>query len=207
MTEHGEFLHPMSSCAISFDKLRKVRITERYLLTLELILNSFLDVSPDLEEISSFFGEAGEKNDESSAAVREALNDLREEIQSCKDKALYLQKICQSIAQSFLDSVRFEKRLTAQNMSRNWCVAATSAREDAVTNQAIALVASLYLAISFCSGMSVPGTTAGTESDILQSIFGMDLVSFDNESHNLLVSLHFWPIKTSQYRDNDISGS
>lgn len=67
---------------------------------------------------------------------------------------------------------------------------ARSAREDSVAIRAITLVTSLYLPFSFVA-VSIY-LLLPLKTDPLQSIFGMNLVEFDSDSHNLVVSKQFW---------------
>ncbi|KAI1667130.1 CorA Mg2+ transporter protein [Pyrenophora tritici-repentis] len=181
LTKVGRVEDMKSACtsfeepSVSFDTLKEVRTVERCLLPLDPLLTSFMDVTPDLHKLCNVFRDANGKNNESIATVHSAISNFRKEAQSYKTQVLYLHSRCQSTVQSVVDSLNLGYQQLAQSQSQNTLVMVRSAREDSVAIRAITFVTSFYLPFSFVA-----------------TIFGMNLVDFDSDSHNLLVSKQFW---------------
>jgi hypothetical protein len=182
------FGHP----AVSFDTLKEVRTVERCLLPLEPLVTSFIDATQDLQKVIHGFRYANGRNEESTATIHSAMGDFRREAQSYRIQAVYLHKRCQSTAQSVLDSLNLGYQQLAQSQNKNTFIMARSAREDSVAIRSITLVTSLYLPFSFVAVSLRDRVLLSVTLNILQAIFGTNLVNFDVESHNLLVSNQFW---------------
>ncbi|KAF2621211.1 hypothetical protein BU25DRAFT_483274 [Macroventuria anomochaeta] len=86
-----------------------------------------------------------------------------------------LQRAGDHLSKKVLDSLNLGFQQLAKGQSQNTFQMARSAREDSVAIRAITLVTSFYLPFSFVATM-----------------FGMNLVDFDSESRNLLVSKQLW---------------
>ncbi|OSS48593.1 hypothetical protein B5807_06931 [Epicoccum nigrum] len=171
----------MSACSsieqprVTFDTLKEVRAIEKRILPLDPLLTNFNETTDHLQNIASVFIVSKGPYDNRLNKSRKILQDLRKEAGSYRLQVLYLQKRAQSTAQSILDSLNLGFQQLAQTQNNNTLLMARSAREDSVAIRAITLVTSLYLPFSFVA-----------------SIFGMNLVDFDSDSHNIVVSKQFW---------------
>ncbi|KAI4678740.1 uncharacterized protein J4E84_008558 [Alternaria hordeiaustralica] len=150
------------------DKRSEVRAVENKILPLEPILVSFEKLMKDLEEANSVFSEVGKVQDGTSVVIKAALRQFRKDATSYRRQVLYMNKRAQLTTQSMLDTLNLSQSKNTFDMGR-------SAREDSVAIRAITLVTSFYLPFSFVATM-----------------FGMNLVDFDSESRNLVLSKQLW---------------
>ncbi|RMZ72166.1 Mg2+ transporter -like Zinc transport [Pyrenophora seminiperda CCB06] len=159
----------------TYETLREVREVEKKILPINPLLTALDGVIKDLEDANRNFTHAYGLNDSAFQAIQAPLNELRKEAASYRTQAVHMQKRAQSSAQSILDSLNLGFQQLAQNQNKNTLVMARSSREDSVAIRAITLVTSFYLPFSFVATM-----------------FGMNLVDFDEKSRNLIVSHQFW---------------
>ncbi|KAH7076862.1 hypothetical protein BKA63DRAFT_291670 [Paraphoma chrysanthemicola] len=165
----------LTQSLVTFDTLKEVRAVEKNILPLEPLLASFDRLMVDLEEVNKVFSEASGAEDSTCAIIQAALNQFRRDATSYRGQVLFLNRRAQSTAQSVLDVLNLGFQQLAQSQSKNTFSMARSAREDSIAIRAITLVTSLYLPFSFVASM-----------------FGMNLVDFDTESRNIVLSNQVW---------------
>ncbi|KAI4688375.1 hypothetical protein J4E81_007971 [Alternaria sp. BMP 2799] len=158
----------LTQSLVTFETLKEVRAVENKILPLEPILVSFEKLMKDLEEANSVFSEVGKVQDGTSVVIKAALRQFRKDATSYRRQVLYMNKRAQLTTQSMLDTLNLSQSKNTFDMGR-------SAREDSVAIRAITLVTSFYLPFSFVATM-----------------FGMNLVDFDSESRNLVLSKQLW---------------
>ncbi|OAL48073.1 hypothetical protein IQ07DRAFT_112162 [Pyrenochaeta sp. DS3sAY3a] len=160
---------------VTFNTLKEVREVEKNILPLDSLLTTLENLIDRLQEANQVLEQVKGTGEAVTTVIETALTTMRSEVSSYKLQAMYIQGRAQSTAQSVLDSLNLGFQQLAQNQSRNTFVMARSAREDSVAIRAITLVTSFYLPFSFVATM-----------------FGMNLVDFDTDTRNLLVSNQFW---------------
>ncbi|KAI4611678.1 hypothetical protein J4E83_007928 [Alternaria metachromatica] len=158
----------LTQSLVTFETLKEVRAIEKNILPLEPILASFERLTRDLEEANNVFSGASKGRDDTAVVIRAALTQFRKDATSYRGQVLYMNKRAQSTTQSMLDTLNLSQSKNTFDMGR-------SAREDSVAIRAITLVTSFYLPFSFVATM-----------------FGMNLVDFDSESRNLVLSKQLW---------------
>ncbi|KAI4710452.1 hypothetical protein J4E89_004907 [Alternaria sp. Ai002NY15] len=158
----------LTQSLVTFETLKEVRAVENKILPLEPILVSFEKLMKDLEEANNVFSEVGKVQDGTFVVIKAALRQFRKDATSYRRQVLYMNKRAQLTTQSMLDTLNLSQSKNTFDMGR-------SAREDSVAIRAITLVTSFYLPFSFVATM-----------------FGMNLVDFDSESRNLVLSKQLW---------------
>jgi hypothetical protein len=111
---------------------------------------------------------------------------------SYRNQALYIDKRTQSTSQSVIDSLNLGFQQLAQSQNMNTLSMARSAKEDSVAIRAITFVTSFYLPFSFVAVGHIYRRLFHGKLTCSQTMFGMNLVDFDSNSRNLLVSNQFW---------------
>lgn len=177
---------------VTFDTLKQVREVEKKIVPLDPLLNSLEGLIDEVQEAIRVFAHASDPDNDVSTNIQTALHDSKREVTSYRIQASYLHKRAQSTAQSVLDSLNVGFQQLAQNQSKNTFIMARSAREDSVAIRAITLVTSFYLPFSFVAVRQLPLFACQILLTNLQTMFGMNLVDFDSESRNLVVSNQFW---------------
>ncbi|KAJ8117088.1 hypothetical protein OPT61_g1628 [Boeremia exigua] len=160
---------------VTFDTLKEVRAIEKRILPVEPLMAALNELIHSLQQAGDRLSRARDDNRDSRVEIHNSLEELRKEAMSYRNRGVYLQKRAQLTAQSVLDSLNLGFQQLAKGQSQNTFQMARSAREDSVAIRAITLVTSFYLPFSFVATM-----------------FGMNLVDFDSESRNLLVSNQLW---------------
>ncbi|KAH7070305.1 hypothetical protein FB567DRAFT_554807 [Paraphoma chrysanthemicola] len=160
---------------VTYDTLKSVREVEKNILPVSPLLTTFEELVDCLQEATRIFTQVNGRNEDILAIMETAFTTMRRESSSYKLQAMYMQTRAQMTAQSVLDSLNLGFQKLAQDQSRNTFIMARFAREDSVAIRAITLVTSFYLPFSFVATM-----------------FGMNLVDFDLDTRNLLVSNQFW---------------
>ncbi|KAI4659142.1 uncharacterized protein J4E78_005566 [Alternaria triticimaculans] len=158
----------LTQSLVTFDTLKALRAVEKKIVPLDPLLASFEKVIDDLQEANSVLSAAVEAMDGTSAVLKAALTQFRRDAAAYRGQVFYMNKRIQSTAQSMLDTLNLIQSKNTFDMGR-------SAREDSVAIRAITLVTSFYLPFSFVATM-----------------FGMNLVDFDTESRNLVLSKQLW---------------
>ncbi|KAH6629840.1 hypothetical protein C7974DRAFT_194269 [Boeremia exigua] len=165
----------LGQSSVTFETLKQVREVEKKIIPLDSLLTVLEGLIDDVREASRVFESPRDSDDSVLESIQATLKDSRREVTSYKLQACYLQRRAQSSAQSVLDALNLGFQKLAQEQSRKTSVMAKSAREDSVAIRAITLVTSFYLPFSFVA-----------------TVFGMNLVDFNAESRNLVVSSQFW---------------
>lgn len=168
-------LKSLEESLITFDTLKNVREVEKALLPLNPLLEALRETIQTLKETEVHFIDVRASAGNHLKTIHAALTELAREAGLFKMQALHLQKRGQATAQSVLDTLNLGFQDLAQSQSKNTHFLATSAREDSVAIRAITLVTSLYLPFSFVA-----------------TLFGMNLVDFDEETRDLVVSHKLW---------------
>ncbi|KAF1849417.1 uncharacterized protein K460DRAFT_90675 [Cucurbitaria berberidis CBS 394.84] len=154
--------------SVCFQTLQRVRAVRKDILISEPLLSSTSNI---LSEISQFHKQVeltqGVGKDK-SIIIEASLIDFQKEALSYNQHSTYLTKRAQSVEQTVVDMLDWNFQLLAQVQTK-------LAREDSVAIRALTLVTAFYLPFSFVATM-----------------LGMNLLEFDSESRNLVVSKQLW---------------
>lgn len=167
--------YPLDGSVVTYDTLKEVREVEKKILPVDPLLTALETLIDDIQEANRMFADANTLNESLYMEISTVLSDSRKEVASYRTQSSYLQRRSQSTAQSVLDFLDFSFQKLAQDQNKNTFVMAASAREDSIAIRAITLVTSFYLPFSFVATM-----------------FGMNLVAFNDDTRNLVVSHQFW---------------
>jgi hypothetical protein len=175
---------------VTYDTLKEVRQVEKIIIPLNPLLAALETLMDEIQEANRVLTDANDLDDTPYKTMCLTIAESRKEVASYRIQASYLHRRAQLTAQSVLDNLNLGFQQLAQNQSENTFVMARSAREDSVAIRAIMLVTPFYLPFSFVAVREIcPGLSSLM---VIQTMFGMNLLDFNSDSRNLVVSNQLW---------------
>ena len=176
---------------LSAENLKSIRSLESRLLPIKPALKA---IARSLSEVDAFLGRYATLSHcapQSCASIQTALGGLARQVQAYNDNVEFLLNKTTSTGHSTSDTLNIRFQTTSQDQSGSMCSLARAAQEDSVAIRVITLVTLFYLPFSFIavSRCKLPRRTC---ADRGQAIMGMNLVVFDTQSRNLVISSQFW---------------
>ena len=179
---------------VTLTTLKDARAVEKHLMPLEAIFKSLQILLAELGTIEATSQKFQAVGGSSTHVLRVVLSELEAEALSYSENAKYISRRAQSVAQSVSDTLNLNFQGFAQGQSNNTLTLAKLARQDSVAIKALTLVTAFYLPFSFVAVSTYTNMRCDSEvsTNHEQTIFGMNLIAFDSESHRLLLSQHLW---------------